>query len=259
MANSILIEMGLDEKEVKVYLKLLQLGSNRASTIAYQLGFPRTTVQNILLRLESEKIVTKSIDKNVHVFSPVHPEDLVRIIEMKKRKHNSHYERIIDDLKKNIPELMGIMKSNKSIPGIKFYQGLSGVRDVLFDTLTSKTEVKDFANVDAMFEHIKGINDEYIKEREKTRIKKRSLILDTPFARELYKSGEYSPKSHNGYKFIDSNKYPFSIEMNIYDGKISYLTYVEGEFVGAIIQNEYIYEMHSSMWDLIWDLLPNHE
>ena len=74
MVIRILSEIGLDEKEVEVYLKLLQLGPNRSSTIAYQIGLPRTTVQNILLRLESEKLVTKSIDKNVHIFSPIHPD-----------------------------------------------------------------------------------------------------------------------------------------------------------------------------------------
>lgn len=256
MINRILSEMGLDEKEVQVYLKLLQLGPNRASTVAYQIDSPRTTVQNILLRLEGEKIVTKSIDKNVHIFSPIHPENLVQILEMQKRKNNSRYERIIDDLKKSVPELMGLMKSNKSIPGVKFYQGIQGVREVLFDTLNSKTEIKDFANVDAMFEHVKVINDEYVSEREKTKLKKRSLILDTIFARELYKDGKYSPKTHKGHKFINRELYPFCIEMNIYDGKISYLTYVEDEFVGVIIENEHIYQMHDSMWNLIWDLLP---
>jgi len=255
MVIRILSEIGLDEKEVEVYLKLLQLGPNRSSTIAYQIGLPRTTVQNILLRLESEKLVTKSIDKNVHIFSPIHPENLIQVLEMQKRKESSRYDRIIDDLKKTVPELMGMMKSNKSIPGVKFYQGLSGVKEVLFDTLNSKTEIKDFANVDAMFENVKTINDEYVSEREKIGVKKRSLILDTPFARELYESGSYSPKTHSGYKFINRELYPFCVEMNIYDGKISYLTYVANEFVGVIIENDHIYQMHESMWNLIWDIL----
>lgn len=256
MLTNVLKELGMDGKEVQVYLRLLKVGPNRASTLAYQLGLPRTTVQNILLRLEGEKIVTKAMDKNVHIFSPVHPENLLQIIEMKKRQTTSKYEKIIDDMEKVMPELVGMLKANKAVPNVKFFQGKDAVRKVLFDTLTSKTELKDYANIDAMFEQVQDINDEYVAEREKTSITKRSLLLDTPFAHQVYESGSYSSKSHKGYKWINSELYPFALEMNIYDGKVSYLTYVEEEFVGVIIENEHIYRMHDSMWNLIWDLLP---
>jgi hypothetical protein len=59
-----------------------------------------------------------------------------------------------------------------------------------------------------------------------------------------------------GYKWIKSELYPFALEMNIYDGKVSYITYVENDFTGVIIENEHIYRMHDSMWNLIWDMLP---
>lgn len=255
MIQVILEKLGLDEKEREIYLKLLQTGHVRASTLAYQLALPRTTAQNILLRLEKEQIVTKSIDKNVFIFAPVHPDNLAALLEMQKRQTNSEFDRTIEDLKKITPELIGMMRTNKAIPNVKFYQGKDGVRKVLFDTLTSKTELKDYANIDAMFQHAQEMNNEYVAEREKTTIKKRSLLLDTPFAHKVYESGKYSPKSHVGYKWIKSELYPFSLEMNIYDGKISYITYVENDFVGVIIENEHIYRMHDSMWNLVWDLL----
>ena len=44
--------------------------------------------------------------------------------------------------------------------------------------------------------------------------------------------------------------------MNIYDGKVSYLTYVENDLIGVIIENDYIYQMHDSIWNLLWDMLP---
>jgi len=256
MIKEILKRIGLDEKGTQIYLKLLRYGPNRASTLAYQMGLPRTTVQNILTRLEKEQVVTKSTEKNVHVFAPVHPDNLRRLVEMVRREKNSEFDRLVEDLKAVTPELTSMMKSNKRIPNVQFFQGKEAVRRVLFDTLTSKTELKDFTNIDAMFKHVKNINDEYVAEREKTTIAKRSLLLDTPFARQVYESKKYSPKSHKGYKWINANLYPFALEMNIYDGKISYITYVDEDFVGVIIENEHIYRMHDSMWNLLWDLLP---
>ena len=92
--------------------------------------------------------------------------------------------------------------------------------------------------------------------REKTNATKRSLLLETPFAHKIYESGAYSPKSHKGYKWLPSEKYFFAIEMNIYDGKVSYLTYAENDLVGVIIENDHIYQMHDALWDMLWDILP---
>jgi len=256
MIQNTLKSLGLDEKEAKTYLKLLKTGSNRASTLAYQIGLPRTTVQNILLRLEGEELVTKSTNKNVHIFTATHPENLLKILQIKKKQATGKYDKMMEGLKQVMPEMVGMIESNKAIPNVKFFQGKDAARKILYDTLTSKTELKDFANIDAMFEQIKDINDDYVKEREKTNLTKRSLLLDTPFARKVYEKGKYSPKSHKGYKWIKQSLYPFALEMNIYDGKISYLTYIEDNFVGVIIENDYIYQMHESMWNLIWDLLP---
>jgi HTH-type transcriptional regulator, sugar sensing transcriptional regulator len=258
MIEASLEQLGLDRKEAEAYMSLLKSGPNRPSTIAYMTGQPRTTTQNILIRLERNGLVTKSTTNNVSTYTPIHPDKLIHLVEIKRREKDEEYKRIISNLKSTIPDLKSMIGVSKRIPNVKYFQGIDAVRKVLYDTLTSKTDLKDFANIDAMFKHVKDINDEYVAEREKTKIKKRSLLLDTPFARSVYEGGEYSPKSHSGYKWIDRELYPFTLEMNIYDGKVSYLTYVGDDFAGVIIENEHIYQMHNSMWNLIWDTLPGN-
>jgi predicted transcriptional regulator len=257
MLENALHNFGLNGNEIRAYLTLLKMGPNRASTLAGRLSLPRTTMQNILNRMETNDLVTKTYEKNAIIYAPSDPKELIQILEAKKRRQTAELDSNIQELKKVMPELTGMMLANKHVPGVKFYRGKEGMRRVLFDTLTSKTELKDFANIDAMFEHFQEVNDEYVSKREKTKVTKRSLLLDTPFAREVYESGAYSPKSHKGYKWINAERYPFVLEMNIYDGKVSYLTYAEDDFVGVIIENQYIYEMHDSMWNMIWDSLPD--
>lgn len=261
MLTDVLTSLGLDDKERSIYLELLKRGPSRASVLSYHVNLPRTTVQNILLRLEREKLASKRIEKNVFIFAASDPENLLKIVDIKKRQETAKYERLRDDLQAIMPQMISMMQSNKNLPSVKFYRGRDAVRTILFDTLSSKTELKDFANIDAMFQYVKDINDEYVAAREKTMktkrpITKRSLLLDTPFAHQVYESGRYSPKSHKGYKWIKSSLYPFALEMNIYDGKVSYITYVEDDFTGVIIENEHIYRMHDSMWNLIWDMSP---
>jgi predicted transcriptional regulator len=263
MLQETLQQFGLDDKEIAVFLRLLKFGELRASALAYQMSLPRTTIQNILLRLEHEELVTKHFQKNTAIYAALPPEEVLLTWETRERRRSDEFKKNLGNFKKIMPELESMMRSNRTLPGVRFYRGMDGIRKVLLDTLTSKTELKDFANIDAMFQVIKPVNDEYVAEREKLVAKhpwltKRSLLLDTPFARQVYESGSYSPKSHKGYKWLPAGKYFFSLEMNIYDGKISYLTYVENDLVGVIIENDTIYQMHSALWDLLWDTLPEH-
>ncbi len=255
MLNSVLKKLGLDDKEIATYLMLLKMGPQPASVIARQLRIPRTTTQHLLTQLENLQLTTIALSKNTRIYAAVHPDSLSQLVEVKKRSTVARYDQTIEELKKVAPQLLGLMHSTKVIPGVKFFQGREGVRAVLFDTLTSKTSLKGYANIDAMFEHVKDINDEYVAARELTTITKRGLLLDTPFAREVHKLGVYSPKSYVDYKWINRELYPFALEMNIYDNRVSYITYVKNDFVGVIIENEHIYKMHDSMWNLIWDLL----
>lgn len=266
MLQETLQHFGLDDKEIAVFLRLLKFGELRASALAYQMGLPRTTIQNILLRLEHEELVTKHFQKNTALYAALPPEEVLLTWETRERRRAEETRQNLSDFKKILPELESMMRSNRTLPGVRFYRGIDGIRKVLMDTLTSKTELKDFANIDAMFQIIKPVNDEYVAAREKLVAKnpwltKRSLLLDTPFARKVYESGNYSPKSHKGYKWLPKaskagQKFFFSLEMNIYDGKISYLTYVKNDLVGVIIENDTIYQMHSALWDMLWDGLP---
>lgn len=256
MINNVLTSLGLGEADRAVYLALMKQPAIKPSDLALRLSLPRTTVQNVLIRLERKGLALQVKEGKVLQYGAVHPENILGLLRAQKKQAVSKFDELEKEFEHLLPEIIGMMDSTKSIPQVRFFRGREGARQVLFDTLNSKTELKDFANIDAMFDVFQDINDEYVAAREKTKVTKRSLLLDTPFARKVYESGGYSPKSHKGWKWIPQKLYPFSIEMNIYDGKISYLTYIKEQLVGVIIENDYIYEMHNSIWNLLWDSLP---
>src|SRR3989338_2446517 len=104
MIQDALRKLDLDDKEIALYLRLLQLGPNRASTLAYQLGLPRTTVQNILNRLEKEDIVYVSYEKNVNVYTPTYPSELIELLEVRKRRMSLEFTQTEKDLKSIMPQ-----------------------------------------------------------------------------------------------------------------------------------------------------------
>lgn len=260
MIQDILGKIGLDSKEQAVYLQLLKNGPSRASTLAYQIKLPRTTVQNILIRLETKEIATKEVIENVNIYTPITPDNLIELLKWDKKEKEYEYDQLIRNLEAIHPALTSLMNSNKNLPIIQFYKGHEGVKEALFETLKSKTEIKGIINPGTMHAEIQDINTEYIRAREKTKLKKRSIMLDSANVRGIYEKGNYSPKTFAEYKWIKPDQYPFGpnfdTETMIYDDKVLFLNYKENHFTGVSIQNKFINEMQSAMWDILWHLLP---
>jgi hypothetical protein len=53
-------------------------------------------------------------------------------------------------------------------------------------------------------------------------------------------------------KFIDHRLYPFNSVMQIYEGKVSYITLSDKGMIGVIIQDSNIYQMHKSIFEYVW-------
>ena len=72
------------------------------------------------------------------------------------------------------------------------------------------------------------------------KIKKKGIVVDTPFARTFLKN--YAP-GVTETKLIERDMSAFHTVMQIYDGKISYITLSEENLIGVIIADPRIYEM----------------
>ena len=107
-----------------------------------------------------------------------------------------------------------------------------------------------YVNVEDMSKHISEINDEYLRNRIRLKIKKKGLLVDSPRAREF---SRHYDQSVSEARYLKRGITPFHIEMNIYDGKVSYLTYRDKHPIGVIIEDEDIYRIHRSTFELLWE------
>ncbi|OGE78837.1 MAG: hypothetical protein A2751_01430 [Candidatus Doudnabacteria bacterium RIFCSPHIGHO2_01_FULL_46_14] len=132
-----LLQFGLDEKEISVYLSLISLGPAPASAISKHSRVNRGTTYDILERLREEGLVSfykqyqKDQKKQYFVAEP--PQKLVNAIENKKRN--------LDTLKlhisKSLPELESLYEKSGARPVAKYYEGSSGLRIILQDVLST--------------------------------------------------------------------------------------------------------------------------
>ena len=81
-------------------------------------------------------------------------------------------------------------------------------------------------------------------------IYKKLLVPDTAFTRDLY-SKEKSLVTE--VRAIPESIVAFQVTMQIYDGKISYLTLTNDRKLGIIIEDPHIYQMHKYLFEMLYE------
>ncbi|MDD2935529.1 MAG: helix-turn-helix domain-containing protein [Candidatus Pacebacteria bacterium] len=124
--------IGLSDKEVRVYLALLELGNGTAPGVSVKSGIKRPTTYLILEELRKKGLVISIPRKLKTMYTAKSPEIL---LEEQKEK-----ERLISE---KMPELLAIYNSKKEKPKVKFYQGEKQIVD-LYNKEIFKSRMVDF-------------------------------------------------------------------------------------------------------------------
>ena len=125
---------GFSDKEAKVYLVALELGSSPASTIARNSGIKRVTVYTIIKDLKLKWAITEQQKEWVAVFSATNPSALMQSLEAK-------YE----DFKNKLPDFLAIAeKYDTNKPKVQFFEWMEGVKKMYNELLWSKELFKVF-------------------------------------------------------------------------------------------------------------------
>lgn len=242
-----LTQSGLTKDQASIYAALLKKGSLPAREATLEAGVPRTLGYAVLSQLIEIGLVSKSKKKGSAThFSPVHPS----VLEDSIASQQKSAEHAAASLKAILPDLSSLYNLATGRPGVRFYEGLDGIKEVLHDTLTAKEAIYTYADLEMIEKHIGEINRDYVKAREKLDIKKRALLLDTQENRFLLEG--YHQKVTD-VKLIKADAAPFKTVMQIYDGKISYFTLGVEQLVGVIITDPHIYDMHKTLFNVLWN------
>lgn len=242
--------IGFTPDQVAVYKTLLEYGKLPASTIASRARVSRVITYKILGQFVDMGLAEKiDMPKSVAKFGPTDPESLRKLIESKK----SEIDSFTASCELAISQLRPAYNLITHKPGMVFYEGLEGVKKVLEDSLYTEGAIYTYVDIDAVIDHFKQINDDYVRLREKRNISKKVLAADSPTSRNYLKN---HINELTDFKIIGKDKIPFGAAMQIYDDKISYITIGKesGSLIGIIIQDEKIANMHRYFFECLYDL-----
>ncbi len=229
-------DIGLTEKEAKVYLATLETGTSKVSSIAKRSGLNRATAYTILDSLLEQGLVSLIIKNNQKMYTALDPK---LFVNRSKEK--------IKNLEKALP-LLKKLSSKTDYPRIEYFEGLDGIKQVYTDTLTAKTELLNYADSKMVREVWPEYDKEYVAKRVRRRIFLRGIA---PYDEYGLKVVSENKSKHRDIRLVPRDVFDFSNEINIYDDKVSIVS-LKRDLFGIIIQNEDIANTQRSIFRMAW-------
>lgn len=247
MYEQSLVKAGISYTQAIVYEALIKNGPLPAGKITKKTPFKRGLIYLALEDLIKLDLVEKdNKNQQVAIFQAKHPVSLRALIE-KREQQAKDAKLVLDGV---LPSIVSDFNLISGRPGVLFYESDDGIVKTLEDSLSSKTEIYTYADIETVVKYADKINKNYVKKRNRLGIKKKVIMLDNEFARKYMKTYY---KDITDVRFIKHELYPFNALTEIYDGTTAYVTLEEKSKIGVIIKNESIYKMQKSLFEFMWD------
>jgi len=242
MLSKDLERIGLNQKEVSVYLATLELGEASIQQIAKKSGVKRTTAYDIIESLKKKGLMSQAIRGKKILFSASDPRRLED--EVEEQKHV---------LKRIMPQLLSMANALDSKPKMSFFEGYDGIKDVYKDTLHyGDGELLAWVSEDAIAAFdVEFLDKVYLPKRVEKKIWVRAIAPDVE-AMMGYK--EVDEKSLRKTRLADAELFPMRVEINLYGkNKIAVMSFEEK--FGMIIESQKIFETLQSIFEMNWKAL----
>lgn len=240
MLEPILKAAGLDQKEAQIYEEIVRSGKTTVASLLGKTPVKRGDLYNVLRRLEARKLIYPVPEIKKLTYAAADPEAIERAVRAN--------ERAVDEAKERLSSLYSLYNLGMGKPGVRFAQGIEGVKEFFNDTLNARTEIVGYADVDGWMNHLEKYAIWYAAERRRRKIWERVIIPDTTIARRYLST--YN-KEVTDIRFVPHEKFKFFLEMNIYDNKVLYVTFRE-PFISILVEDQAIADTERAIFELSW-------
>jgi len=239
----ILTDLGLEDKQSKIYLALLELGEATVQEIAKKTAIKRTGLYFILDQLKKQGFVFQAkIGKRTY-YQAENPDELLKQYKYRVEKFGDQLE---------VLRLLGAKKTKR--PRMYFFEGAEGFKKIW--QIIFKSGIEEFLIITDPREMHGFVRKQYItgkviKEKKKLGIKSRQLIAASEYAKEI---------------MADDRKENRESKVLPHTHKIHFTTIIFGNHVALIsphlenimfiIQSEAYAKTQKSLFETLWELLP---
>jgi len=246
----ILLNLGLNETEAKVYETLLQNGPLSGAKIAETSGIGRGNVYNALQTLKTQHLVTEYEGK-IATFEAAPPSVLEKLLN----KQKSQVEQIGASFKNILPLLTQAYTTTTNKPIVRIFEGEEGIKQIYLEMLAEGKSIYSIMNPKqpppGLF---KWLRQYYTKNRIQKNISVTAVLNETERTKELIQNSE---KELRNYKLVNQQNYSFAGEINVFGSKLAFISYETDKLIGLLIESRDIALTIGSTIKLMHDILPN--
>ena len=236
-----LIQLGLEEKEAKVYLASLPLGATTILKLSKLSGIKRTTIYEIIDSLERKGLMKKEIYGLKTLYAPEYPERLKNTLEIKR----SLLTGLLPEL-----EVKYHLKSTGSY--IKYYEGLNGIKNV-YDDLLKDLRPHDFYYAVSNTKEWQALDNDYFM---KNHVEKRVnigatinlLFVDSETAQQRKKT----ERNYNENVRLLPKDANIHVDMVITPYKLVMFQLHE-PLVALVVENKTMINTQKKLFELLWN------
>lgn len=236
-------KFGLSNKEARVYIALLELGTAVVSEVSKKSSLNRSTAYVLLESLSKHGLVSISERKDVRLYTPAAPERIIQILEESVKK----YTELVGIAHSILPELKSVYVGVGPKPKVQFFEGVEGIKTAYEDTLTSKETIRAYASIDDLQTVMPTYFPAYFNRRASKGIPIKAFFPDTELARGRTKQDKEELRESI---LVPRDEHAFTSEINIYDDKVAFMS-IREKFA-LIIESKEISDGFKKMFDLAW-------
>lgn len=174
--------LGCTAREAQIYMQCLRIGPASVQEIARQLKQNRITIHSAVEQLIEKELLFETRRGKRRLIVADEPVALFRLLQKKE----DEIKKARENLKYLTPLLASLQSVDQSAPTARFYEGPSGFKRMLEETLCTRGEVLVFSYVD-LFSKLVGAEylERHFKQRAAKGIHARLIFPQCPIAERL--------------------------------------------------------------------------
>ena len=236
--------VGLTDKQARVYVAALFLGSASAQKIAQQSEVNRATTYVILDELAEMGLVSQSTEGKKTVFVAEPPEAIGRYLEAQKAS--------LESKKAELKSLMPNLKQQEhgaagEAPVVRFYKGLDGINSSLAD---ARRKAKRGSTIYAMsnYDEVTKVVPEIFSTSPKSRLKKKLS------SKLIYSYKDEIPSDASLLRETKRLKSPVFADINLYEDSALLVAYGDSApaITGVVVESEPIVQALRQLFEMAW-------
>jgi HTH-type transcriptional regulator, sugar sensing transcriptional regulator len=245
--TSALQDLGLTDKQSRIYLALLQYGEGTAYEAAKQSGIKKPTAYVLLEEMVERRIVKKVLHPKATRYAAIDPVEIFVIARSKFERAEAA-----------LPELRAMSKSKNQRVRAEYFEGLSGVRE-MYQNITaddSKEQIAFYAHgrdtSPELMKYWLELNKEYAQQG----IKRRGITTNDPSLKD-YLNYKVTPKEFIEFKALSPKIYDSNISIEVFGAYTRILSHKYLQ--GIIIDNPDVASVMKQIFEIVWKYAPAYK